>query len=386
MYKDSFFGKDYQRISIGEIVYLAQETPLVLTSGAELQNFPVAYQTYGTLNDDKSNAILICHALTGDQFVASKNPVTGKEGWWDYLVGSGKVIDSNKYFIICINVLGSCMGTAGPKENNQKTNSPYNLSFPIITIEDMVNVQKLLINEVFSIEKLLGVIGGSMGGMQALEWAAKHPDSLGFCTAISTASRHTAQNIAFHEIGRQAIMADQNWCSGKYIEEKKFPEKGLSVARMTAHVTYLSENALADKFGRNLQDKKVISFDFAADFQIESYLRHQGIRFVDRFDANSYLYITRAMDYFDLSEKYGDLSMAFANSDKVKFCIISFSDDWLFPTSESKIIVKALNHIAAEVSFAEIDSNRGHDSFLIENERFKEVISGFLSAQDTRKH
>jgi len=379
MQKESFFGKDYQKIKIGDVVNIAKDYPIVLSSGTEIKDVPIAYQTYGKLNKDKSNAILICHALTGDQYAASTHPVTKKKGWWKYLIGSGKVIDTDKYFIICPNTLGGCMGTLGPKEPNPKTKKPYNTDFPVITIGDMVKVQKHFIEEAFGITKLHSVIGGSMGGMLVLEWASKYPELIKSAIPIATAARHTAQNIAFHEVGRQAIMADQEWHKGDYIQKKTFPVKGLAVARMAAHVTYLSEFALAEKFGRNLQDKEKPSYKFDVDFQIESYLHHQGITFVDRFDANSYLYITRAMDYFDLAnENKGDLAKAFQNSTDVKFCLISFTDDWLFPTSESKFVLNALNYIGAEVSFAEIESNRGHDSFLIENEQFSNILQGFL--------
>ena len=379
MHKKAFFGKKYQEYNIGNITYLAKNIPLKLNSGVEIQNFPVAYQTYGTLNRKKDNAILICHALTGDQYVASTHPITQKPGWWNHIIGPSKTIDTNKYFVICANILGGCMGTLGPKEINPNSNTTYNLDFPIITISDIVKVQKLLITEYFKIKKLYAIIGGSMGGMQVLEWASKHPEMLNCAVTIATSSRHTAQNIAFHEVGRQAIMADQNWHQGNYINNKSFPEKGLSVARMTAHVTYLSEFALAEKFGRNLQDKNALSFNFNTDFQVESYLKHQGITFVDRFDANSYLYITKAMDYFDLEAEYsGILYKAFEKSKNINFCLISFSDDWLFPTIESKHILKALNYVGANASFIEISSKRGHDSFLVENHDFSEILHNFI--------
>ena len=379
MQKKSLFGKDYLPFNIGNIAHIAKTTPILLSANIEIKNVAVAYQAYGKLNKDKTNAILLCHALTGDQYAASKHPVTGKLGWWSHLIGPDKVIDTNKYFVICTNSLGSCMGTLGPKEINEQTKKPYNLDFPIITIGDMDKVQKRFLEEIYGIKKLHAAIGGSMGGMLVLEWATKYPEMLNAAIPIATSSRHTAQNIAFHEVGRQAIMADQNWYQGNYIDKKSFPAKGLAVARMAAHVTYLSENALAEKFGRNFQNAAKPSYKFEVDFQIESYLHHQGINFVDRFDANSYLYITRAMDYFDLEgEHNGNLADAFKNSTAVRFCLISFSDDWLFPTSETKVVLHALNYIGAEVSFAEIKSNRGHDSFLIENENFSNILQGFL--------
>ena len=378
MLKESFFGKNYQKCLIGDIVNIAQDSPIKLGSGDVIKDFPVAYQTYGKLNRNKDNAILICHALTGDQYVASQNPVTKKDGWWNHIVGPAKAIDTERFFIISINSLGSCMGSLGPKEINKENNMPYNLSFPIITIEDMVKVQKKFIEEVFNLKSLYSVIGGSMGGMQTLEWAASYPDMINSAIILASAARHTAQNIAFHEVGRQAIMADSNWHKGNYIAKRSFPEKGLAVARMAAHVTYLSENALAEKFGRNLQQKEKFSYNFDIDFQIESYLHHQGITFVDRFDPNSYLYITKAMDYFDLQAKHNSLEEAFQKALNVKFLLISFSDDWLFPTSESQVILRALNNIGAEVSFSEIKSSRGHDSFLVPNHELSNLIKNFM--------
>ncbi len=385
MLRESFFGKNYQKYKIGNIVNIATSNPILLDSGQFISDFPVAYQTYGKLNNNKDNAILICHALTGDQYVASKNPVTQKDGWWSHIVGEGKAIDINKFFIISINSLGSCMGSFGPKEINKETNKPYNLSFPVITIEDMVRVQKKFIEEIFSLNKLYAVIGGSMGGMQALEWSISYPKMVRSAIVIASAARHTAQNIAFHEVGRQAIMSDKDWNKGNYITDKTFPSKGLAVARMAAHVTYLSENALSEKFGRNLQEKKNLSFNFDIDFQIESYLHHQGINFVDRFDPNSYLYITKAMDYFDIEAKYGSLESAFKNSLNVKFCLISFSDDWLFPTSESRVILRSLNNLGAEASFAEIKSNRGHDSFLVKNKNLYNLLENFILGIDEKR-
>lgn len=379
METQAYFGKNYTKFTVGKIAHLATKDPLTLASGTKISNFPVAYQTYGKLNNEKSNAILIFHALTGDQYVASKNPITGKPGWWDFLVGPDKTIDTEKFFIICANVLGGCVGSFGPKSENLETKEPYNTLFPVITISDMVKVQKELVESFFGIEKLFAIIGGSMGGMLALEWASKYPNLVECVIPIATAARHTAQNIAFHEVGRKAIMMDQNWCGGSYLNQKKFPYKGLAVARMTAHVTYLSETSLAEKFGRNLQDKKNFSYAFDPDFQVESYLNHQGLTFVDRFDANSYLYITRAMDYFDLEEENnGNLSSAFVDATNNKFCVISFSDDWLFPTSESRKIAQALNSLGINVSSVEINSNRGHDSFLIPNEEFSKTLKGFL--------
>ncbi|MDA0785799.1 MAG: homoserine O-acetyltransferase [Proteobacteria bacterium] len=361
----------------GHRLVLGEIDPLRLASGQMLGPFTVAYQTYGTLNEDKSNAILVCHALTGDQYVAETHPVTGKDGWWGSIVGAGRTIDTDTYFVICINVLGGCMGTAGPKDIDPRTGAPFGLNFPVITIGDMVAAQKRVI-EHLGIVKLFAVIGGSMGAMQALEWASRYPEMLFCAIPIAGAARHSAQNIAFHEVGRQAIMADPNWCGGAYYDRDLNPERGLAVARMAAHITYLSDSALHRKFGRNLQDRQKITFGFDADFQIESYLRHQGRSFVERFDANSYLYITRAMDYFDLAAEHnGQLPAAFEGS-PVRFCLVSFTSDWLFPTAESRQIVHALNAVAASVSFVEIETDSGHDAFLLEEPEFFRILSGFL--------
>ncbi len=364
--------------NIGNKAILGVEKPLLLDCGVELSNFTQAYQTYGELNSEKSNAILVCHALSGDQFAGGINPNSGKPGWWHLVIGSGKILDTDKYFIICSNILGGCMGSTGPKEINLNTGDFWGLQFPGITISDMVRAQALLLDSL-GIEKLFCVIGGSMGGMQVLEWAAAFPDRVFSAVPIATAPHHSAQNIAFHEVGRQAIMADQDWRGGDYLNKDCYPQRGLAIARMIAHITYLSEPALQNKFGRRLQDREAITFGFDADFQVESYLRHQGSTFVERFDANSYLYITRAMDYFDIAERYGSgvLAEAFRGV-KTRFCIISFTSDWLYQTAESRAVVKALNAVAANVSFAEIESDKGHDAFLLEEPEFWKVLAGFL--------
>jgi len=364
--------------NLGYEVVLGVEKPLYLDCGIELSNFTQAYQTYGRLNADKTNTILVCHALSGDQFAGGINPVTEKPGWWHLIIGSGKILDTDRYFIICVNILGGCMGSTGPKEINPDTGECWGLGFPGITISDMVRAQALLL-DALGIERLFCVIGGSMGGMQVLEWATAFPERVFAAVPIATAPHHSAQNIAFHEVGRQAIMADQDWRGGNYFKEDCYPKRGLAIARMIAHITYLSEPALQNKFGRRLQDRKAITFGFDADFQVESYLRHQGSTFVDRFDANSYLYITRAMDYFDLAEGHGDgvLAEAFRGVE-TRFCVISFTGDWLYQTAESRAVVKALNTVAANVSFAEINSNKGHDAFLLEEPEFWKVLTGFL--------
>ena len=370
-------GSDNSKNEIPRVI-LGDVTPMRLDCGFELKNFEVAYKTYGKLNKEKSNAILVCHALSGDQFVSGINPFSGKPGWWNLVIGPNKLINTERFFIICPNIIGGCMGTIGPKEINHDTGQPWGLDFPVITISDMVRAQALLL-DYLGIDKLFCVIGGSMGGMQVLEWAVAFPERVFAAVPIATASHHSAQNIAFHEVGRQAIMADKDWRGGSYFNHDCYPKRGLGIARMIAHITYLSEPALQGKFGRRLQDRDAITFGFDADFQVESYLRYQGSTFVERFDANSYLYITRAMDYFDLAERYGNGSLAEAfRGTNTRFCVISFSSDWLYQTSESRAIVKALNAVAANVSFAEINSDKGHDAFLLKEPEFWKVLSGFI--------
>ena len=353
--------------------------PLKLDCGKEINNFPIAYETYGELNSEKSNAILVFHALTGDQYVSGKNPITNKDGWWSYVVGENKPIDINKFFVICANVIGGCMGSYGPSTINESTGKQIGTDFPIITINDMVNAQYELI-KYLEIEKLFAVVGGSMGGMQVLQFVANFPDKAKLAIPIACTSSHSAQNIAFNELGRQAIMADSKWENGFYSNYKLNPDKGLAVARMAAHITYLSEKGLQEKFGRKLQDRDSLRYGFEADFQIESYLRYQGSVFVDRFDANSYLYITRAMDYFDLSKQYkGNLSDAFKET-KTKFFVISFTSDWLYPTSENREIVIALNSIGADVGFVEIESDKGHDSFLLDVPSFLKTLGDYINS------
>ncbi len=347
---------------------------LPLDSGKTLRQVDIAYETYGRLDKLNSNGVLICHALTGDQYVAETNPDTGKPGWWHAVVGDGKPIDTRQHFVICSNVLGGCHGTTGPASVNPGTDEPYGLSFPTITINDMVRAQAALL-EHLGIEKLSAVVGASMGGMQALQWAAEYPEKVNSVLAIACSYRHTAQNIAFHEVGRQAIMADPAWKDGDYYDKRNKPKRGLAVARMAAHVTYMSEQALAEKFGRNLQTGNALSYSFDADFQVESYLRYQGSSFVQRFDANSYLYITRAVDYFDLAI---DKPLAQVFSEGLRYCIISLSTDWLFPTIEHKTIVKALNAKAASVSFVEIETDKGHDGFLHQEQQLWDVVRGFM--------
>ncbi|HEV3176257.1 MAG TPA: homoserine O-acetyltransferase [Stellaceae bacterium] len=358
--------------------------PLVLDSGARLGPYTIAYQTYGRLNAERTNAILVCHALTGDQYVADPHPVTGKPGWWSTLVGPGKVLDTDRYFLIGTNVLGGCMGSSGPMEINPATGRPWGLSFPVITIADIVRAQKQLIDHL-GIESLFCVTGGSMGGMQVLQWAASYPDRVFAAVPIATAARHSAQNIAFHEVGRQAIMADPEWAQGNYQEQGRRPSRGLAVARMAAHITYLSEQALHRKFGRALRNRDTVTYGFDADFEVESYLRHQGISFVDRFDANSYLYITRACDYFDLAAEHGGVLANAFRGTRTRFCVISFTSDWLYPTSENRMIVHALNAAAANVSFVEVETDKGHDAFLLDEPEFFATLRGFLDGCAERR-
>lgn len=361
------------------VVRFPLSQPLLMDAGVKLAPITIAYQTYGQLNADKSNAILICHGLTGDQHVANIHPVTSKSGWWSLMVGPQKPIDTDRYFVICSNVIGGCMGTTGPLSLNPETNQPYGLDLPVVTIRDMVRAQAMLI-DYLGIDQVFCVAGGSMGGMQVLQWTVSYPDRVFCALPIATATRHSSQNIAFHEVGRQAIMADPEWAKGRYFDYGVQPTKGLAVARMAAHITYLSDSALHQKFGRKLQDRAAPTFSFDADFQIESYLRHQGSSFVERFDANSYLYVTRAMDYFDLAENYGGyLTLAFRKT-KTRFCVMSFTSDWLFPTSNSKAIVKALNASGASVSFVEIETDKGHDAFLLDIPEFFSTTHGFLEA------
>ena len=361
-----------------QVAHFGADQPLPMDAGVNLSPFTIAYQTYGTLNADKSNAVLICHALTGDQHVANVHPVTGKPGWWEIMVGPGKPIDTDRYFVICSNVLGGCMGTTGPASINPATGRPWGLDLPVVTIRDMVRAQAMLIDRL-GIDQLFCVAGGSMGGMQVLQWAASYPERVFSAMPIAAAARHSSQNIAFHEVGRQAVMADPDWRGGRYFDHRVRPLKGLAVARMAAHITYLSDEALQRKFGRKLQNRAAPTFSFDADFQIESYLRHQGSSFVERFDANSYLYVTRAMDYFDIAEDYGSLAKAFKGT-RTRFCVVSFTSDWLFPTSESRAVVHALNAGGAAVSFVEVETDKGHDAFLLDEPDLLAATRGFLGS------
>ena len=357
--------------------------PFALECGAVLPGITVAYRTYGTLNAERTNAILVCHALTGDQYVADSHPTTGKPGWWHQVVGPGRPVDTDRYFVLCANVLGGCMGSTGPRSPSPG-GEQWGIDFPSVTIKDMVRAQRRLTDH-FGIPRLFAVVGGSMGGMQALEWAATFPEHVFAAVPIATASFHSAQNIAFHEVGRQAIFADPDWQAGFYWRDQRIPARGLAVARMAAHITYLSEQALTRKFGRRVRQAGPLPPNpnevtlFADMFEVESYLRHQGSTFVTRFDANSYLTITRAMDLFDLAADHdGDLSAAFRGS-PTRFCVISFDSDWLFPTAQSRAIARALNRAGANASFVEIASDKGHDAFLLDEPDMHRTLKGFLN-------
>jgi homoserine O-acetyltransferase/O-succinyltransferase len=359
------------------VVRFGDHEPLRLDAGVDFSPLQIAYQTYGTLNAARSNAVLVCHALTGDQHAFNDHPVTGKPGWWETMVGPGMPIDTERYFVICPNVVGGCMGSSGPASTNAATGMPWGLDFPVITVRDMVRAQAMLLDHL-GIDSLFAVAGGSMGAMQVLQWAASYPQRVFAALPIAGATRHSAQNIAFHEVGRQAVMADPDWRGGRYFADGLTPRRGLAVARMGAHITYLSDAALHRKFGRRFQDRDNPTFSFDADFQVESYLRHQGITFVERFDANSYLYLTRAMDYFDLAGDYdGVVAKAFRGT-PTRICVISFTSDWLFPTSESRAVVQALNAAGARVSFAEITTDKGHDAFLLDEPELFTIVRGFL--------
>ncbi len=370
-------NRDLKKVEARTFTFAHPPQKMCLESGATLGPVTIAYETYGALNAEGSNAVLICHALTGDAHVAGNNGAGNRPGWWDTMVGPGKGIDTEKYFVICSNILGGCMGSTGPCSINPETGRPYGLSFPLVTIGDMVKAQNALIDHL-KIERLLAVVGGSVGGMQVLEWCVRYPQMVVSAILLATTMRHSAQAIAFNEVARQAIMADPNWKGGDYYQGPK-PDLGLAVARMIGHITYLSDKSMSFKFGRKLQDKSDFSFNFEADFQVESYLRHQGKKFVERFDANSFLYITRAADYFDLKRQHGQGSAAKAFScSQARFLVVSYTSDWLYPTLQSRAIVTAMKKNGLKASFCEIDSTLGHDAFLLPDKRLSPLIKGFL--------
>ena len=346
---------------------------LLLDNGAALGPVEIAYEAYGELNAAKSNAILVLHAFSGDAHAAGPGPEDGKPGWWDNMIGPGKAFDTDRYCVICCNVLGGCRGTTGPASINPATGYPYALTFPVITIGDMVRLQRMLVDWL-GIPRLLAVTGGSMGGMQALEWAVAHPDRVVSAIPIATTARHSAQQIAFNEVGRQAIMADPNWNGGDYYG-KEPPARGLAVARMVGHITYMSDHSMREKFGRRLRGKEALGFDF----EVENYLRYRGTQFVNRFDANSYLYISKAMDYFDLTGGQASLAVAFQPA-RARFLVISFSSDWLYPSYQSQETVRALRSRNCDVAYVELQSNYGHDSFLVDIAEQSDLVRGFLSS------
>ncbi|GAB4340780.1 MAG: homoserine O-acetyltransferase [Desulfobulbaceae bacterium] len=349
---------------------------MVLDSGARLGPITLAYETLGTLNEDRSNVVLILHACTGDSHVAGYySEDDPRPGWWDNMVGPGKPVDTDRYFVLCSNILGSCMGSTGPSSINPRTGKPYGFEFPMVTIKDMVRAQKHLLDHL-GIKKIMSMLGGSVGGMQVLRWCVDYPEMVVSAIPIATTTRHSAQAIAFNEVARQAIMADPNWKGGNYYGGPG-PDHGLAVARMIGHVTYLSDESMRDKFGRRLQNRSAFSYDFNGDFEVESYLRYQGSKFVARFDANSLLYITKAGDYFDLERDGGNLLVNDALA-HIRFLVISFSSDWLYPTYQSKAIVSALKKNGSDVSFCEIDASWGHDAFLLPNRQMDKLIAGFL--------
>ncbi len=352
---------------------------MTLENGSALGPVTLAYETYGELNPDRSNAVLITHALSGDSHAAGyyHDDDDAKPGWWEIMVGPGKGIDTRKYFVVCSNILGSCMGSTGPGASDPKTGRPFGLDFPVVTIGDMVMAQKALIDHL-GIERILSVVGGSIGGLQALEWCLRFPDVVISAIPLATTPKHSALTIAFNEVARQAIMADPNWNNGHYYAGAK-PDLGLAVARMIGHITYLSDESMRQKFGRRLQDRSDFSFNFDADFQVESYLRYQGAKFVERFDANSFLYVTKAADYFDITRQYGSGSLvkAFSRA-KAKFLVVSFTSDWLYPTYQSRAMVKAMKKNGLDISFCEINADWGHDAFLLPSERLTVLIKSFL--------
>ncbi|MDZ7641173.1 MAG: homoserine O-acetyltransferase [Desulfurivibrio sp.] len=381
-----YVSRDVDDVSIGIVekkFYTFAEAPaapLVLESGAELGPVTVAYETYGQLSPRRDNAVLVLHALTGDCHAAGYySKADPKPGWWENMVGPGKGIDTDRYFVICSSILGSCGGTTGPGSTSPVTGKPYALDFPVVTVGDMVEVQHRLLKHL-GIDRLLAVVGGSLGGMQALEWSLRYPAQVDGVIALATTMRHSALAIAFNEVSRQAIMADPNWKHGNYYGGPK-PATGLAVARMIGHVTYLSDEALRRKFGRRLQGKEDFSFEFDIDFQVESYLRHQGSKFVERFDANSFLYVTKASDYFDLGRRDDATSAveAFAPA-RSRFLVVSFTSDWLYPTYQSRELVRALKKNRADVSFCEIKADSGHDAFLITNRRLSALVGNFLAS------
>ncbi|NOZ72285.1 MAG: homoserine O-acetyltransferase [Chloroflexi bacterium] len=364
----------------------AQEEAFLLESGAQLAPVTLEYETYGQLNADRSNAILVLHALSGSAHAAGyHHPDDPSPGWWDTCIGPGKAFDTNRFFVICSNVIGSCYGSTGPASINPATGKPYGLRFPVVTIGDMVRAQIKLIDHL-GIDKLLAVAGGSMGGMQALEWAANHPQRLRAALPIATTARHSPMLIAFSEVGRQAIYADPAWNGGNYYNQPHKPDAGLAVARMVGHITYLSEASMQQKFGRRLRGREKYGYEFQTEFEVESYLKYNGHKFTERFDANSYLYVTKALDYFDLAAQHGSLTNAFNRSTHIKFLVVSFTSDWLYPSYHSKELISALTGAGCDATYLDIESSWGHDAFLLEVDTMTELIGGFLERLISEEH
>ena len=375
---DKMFAENSVGLVQTKTFHFSEDEPFLLESGESLQPVTIAYETYGQLNDERSNAILVLHALSGGGHAAGYHDAQEqKPGWWDTCIGPGKAFDTNRFFVICSNVLGSCYGSSGPMSINPQTNEPYGLNFPLVTIGDMVRAQVKLIDHL-EIDQLLCVAGGSMGGMQVLEWAAHYPDRVKAAIPLATTARHSPMLIAFSEVGRQAIYADPAWNNGAYYDQDSKPDAGLAVARMVGHITYLSEEAMHQKFGRRLQNIEKYGYEFETEFAIESYLKYNGNNFTRRFDANSYLYVTKALDYFDLSSETGSLAAAFANSTEVKYLVVSFTSDWLYPSYHSKELVSALTAAGADVTYLDIQSTWGHDAFLLEVDTMTNLMSSFL--------
>ena len=357
-----------------------KEDSFTFFSGNKIDSLTIAYETYGKLNNNKNNAILVTHPLSGTAHAAGFNDINDKNpGWWDQYIGPEKPFNTDKYFIICSNVIGGCDGSTGPTSINPETDKPYGLDFPMVTIRDMVNAQHLLIKEL-QIDKLLAVAGGSMGGMQALQWSILYPKMVDSIIAIATSASLSAQGIALNEVGRQAIINDPKWNMGNYDPEDP-PAQGLSLARMIGHITYLSEKDMHERFGRKFQEKNSASYNFKDEFMVESYLKHQGDKFVDRFDANSYLYLTRALDYFDLASNNGKSLLASFENTKANFLIISFTTDWLYPSPMSKKVVQALRANGKNVVYTDLETDKGHDSFLLENDLLERNIKNFLKRE-----
>jgi len=369
--------KNKNSVGVIEPQYFTFNGPLELESGKKLGPVTLAYETYGKLNASRSNAVLVLHAFSGDAHAAGFHKGDDRPGWWDALIGPGKAFDTDKYFVICSNCIGGCQGSTGPSSVNPDTGRPYALDFPIITVADMVNAQEKLITHL-GIAKLLCVSGGSMGGMQALQWTASFPQKVASAIPIATTTKHSPQQIAFDEVGRQSVMADAVWNKGNYYDKGHQPERGLAVARMIGHITYMSDQSMEEKFSRKLKEKD-FSFSFKSEFEVEGYLRYKGDNFVKRFDANSYLYITKAMDYFDLTNGHGSLAAAFERT-QARFLVISFSSDWLYPSYQSQEIVRALRARNCDVAYVELESNYGHDAFLVDVAEQTDLIRGFLAS------